>query len=197
MPYVHSFNDCLDQSHNAEDLPIWEEVYKKSFPDFVSMVSYRGDGFWQRSGIDRGVLLKTSKQILIDEKVRGRNKITGRVYDDIVLEYLSNDSSGALGWVCKPLQCDYIAYLIAPLGICYMLPVIQLQSSFSLHGNDWKKSYKIVKAQNQGYKTHSVAIPVKVLFKAIGDQLRINFEPFELVDHPENEYSEKFMSEPY
>lgn len=44
-------------------------------------------GFWQKQRIDRRIILNASKQILIDEKVRGRNAITGRVYNNIALEY--------------------------------------------------------------------------------------------------------------
>ena len=177
---LHNFRQSLAMSHKAEDLPIWGEVYKKAFPDMVGMQSYREDGFWQRAGIDRGILLKTSKQLLVDEKVRGRNKITGKVYEDIALEYLSSKESNTPGWVCKPLQADYIAYLIAPIGKCYLLPVIQLQSAWEKNKTNWMADYWIVHAKNQGYTTLSCAVPADVLFKAIGKELRVNFRPFEV-----------------
>ena len=50
--------------------------------------SYNEYGYWQQQGVDRGIILDTSKQILIDEKVRYRNEITGKVYDDIAVRYL-------------------------------------------------------------------------------------------------------------
>lgn len=176
----HNFQESLAFSHKAEDLPIWGEVYKQAFPNMVEMVSYREDGFWQRQGIDRGVLLNTSKQIRIDEKVRGRNKLTGKVYDDIALEYKSSMEGDTPGWVCKPLQADYIAYLIAPLGVCHMLPVIQLQNAWAKHGSDWIDVYPEIKAKNEGYTTLSVGVPVKVLYPAIGGELRVSFDPFEV-----------------
>jgi len=176
---IHDFKESLARSHDAEDLPIWEHVYKTAFPGMIEMVSYRSDGFWQREGVDRGVLLETTKQILIDEKVRYRNSSTGKVYDDILLEYWSSFEHKTKGWVCKNLRCDYIAYLIAPLGICYMLPTIQLQNSWSKYGEEWKKDYFNPKAKNKGYTTYSVAVPANVVFKALGQELRINFNPFE------------------
>ena len=104
MSAVHDFADSLAASHRASDLPIWEEIYRKSFPDFLAMVDHRQDGEHQRAGIDRSVILENSKQILIDEKIRWKP------YPDIAVEYLSNDRTGAPGWACKPLRADYIAY---------------------------------------------------------------------------------------
>ena len=125
----YDFKECLNESHRVSDLPFWYDLYEKFFPNMVSMQSYNEYGYWQQQGVDRGIILDTSKQILIDEKVRYRNAITGKVYDDIALEYWSSYEHKKAGWVCKPLMADYIAYVIVPLGICYMLPVIQLQSA--------------------------------------------------------------------
>lgn len=177
---MHKFSDSLAFSHEAEDLPIWKEVYKKAFPDMVEMVSHRADGWWQRAGIDRSLILSDSKQIKIDEKVRGRNKRTGKVYNDILLEYFSSFERKTPGWVCKPLLADYIAYLIAPLGVCHLLPVIQLQSAWKRHGDKWRAEYRLIPAKNEGYTTHSIAVPPNVLYPAIGQELRVSFHAFEV-----------------
>lgn len=177
---MNNFKECLSFSHEFEDHPIWSLVYKRAFPEMIEIVSYRQDGFWQREGIDRGVILSNTKQLFIDEKVRGRNKITGKVYEDIAIEVFSNEEKKTEGWAVKPLRADYIAYLIAPLGICYLLPVIQMQSAFSQYKDIWIKQYGLIKAKNNTYTTTSVPLPVAVLFKAIGEQLRITFKPFEI-----------------
>lgn len=156
----------------AEDLPVWEEVYKKAFPQFMEMITYRADGFWQREGIDRGVVLSTTKQIMIDEKVRYKD------YGDILLEYISSDKHNSPGWVCKPLRADYIAYLIAPSGVCHLLPVIQLQNAWAKHGDMWINKYRKIVAKNDGYNTISVGVPVRELWPVIGNELRVKFEAF-------------------
>jgi len=175
MSAVHDFADSLAASHRASDLPIWEEIYRKSFPDFLAMVDHRQDGEHQRAGIDRSVILENSKQILIDEKIRWKP------YPDIAVEYLSNDRTGAPGWACKPLRADYIAYAIAPLGMCYLLPVIQLQQAWRRKGEIWKASCFIVRAPNRGYTTLSAAVPVHELFSEIGRALRVPFAALEAV----------------
>lgn len=170
MQACHDFNDSLAASHKASDLPIWKQIYERAFPNFLAMIDHREDGEHQRAGIDRSVILANSKQILVDEKIRYK------AYPDIALEHLSNDRTGALGWVCKPLRCDYIAYAIGPLGICYMLPVIQLQQAWLANGAAWKAKYFSVVAPNRTYNTISTAVPVVELFKEIGKALRIPFD---------------------
>lgn len=168
---MHDFQESLRASHRASDLPIWEQVYREAFPAFCAMVDHREDGEHQRAGIDRSVVLQNSKQILIDEKIRWKP------YDDIALEYLSNDRTGALGWVCKPLRADYIAYAIAPLGRCYLLPVIQLQIAWAKKGEFWKATCPHIVAKNVGYSTHSVGVKASDLFPAIGGAFRVGFDP--------------------
>lgn len=177
---AHSFAESLQASHQASDLPIWREIYEQAFPGFLAMHDHRQDGDHQRQGIDRSVILENSKQVLIDEKVRGRNKKTGKVYDDIALEYWSDFERKQKGWVCKPLLCDYIAYAIAPLGKGYLLPVLQLQLAWGTHGQSWIAQYPEIRAINRGWTTVSVGVPVSVLFPKIGEALRCAFDPVEV-----------------
>lgn len=172
---THDFNESLTYSHMASDLPMWKVIYKKAFPTMMTMTDHRQDGEHQRAGIDRSITLSNSKQILIDEKVRRKNEITGKIYEDIALEFLSIKEKNIPGWVCKPLRADYIAYAILPLKKCYLLPVLQLQKAWLKYGGIWKRSYKIINAKNYDYTTVSVGVPVNVLFKAIGECLRISF----------------------
>jgi len=174
---LHNFHASLAASHLAEDLPFWEEVYRKAFPDMRAMINHREDGDHQRAGIDRSIILGNSKQILVDEKTRWK------VYEDIALEVWSDKDRLSPGWVCKPLLADYIAYAIAPLGRCYLLPVIQLQEAWRVNGGEWSDRYFHPCANNEldgrTWVTESVAVPVDILFSAIGKCLRVSFPPVE------------------
>ncbi len=174
---MHDFKTSLALSHSASDLPIWEEIYRNAFPAFAGMIDHRADGEHQRAGIDRSVILENANQILIDEKVRWKNAITGVVYEDIALEVWSSEEHKTPGWVCKPIRADYIAYAIAPLGKCYLLPVIQLQSAWVKNRHEWLSKFRQIRAKNNGYTTVSVGIPVNVLMSAIGANLRLSFTP--------------------
>lgn len=141
----------------------------------VAMHNHRQDGEHQRAGIDRSIMLSNAKVLLIDEKVRWK------VYDDVALEYLSDAERNKPGWVCKPLRADYIAYAIAPIGMCYLLPVLQMQQAFLRNRDAWISQYPRIPAPNEEnghhWTTLSVGVPVPVLFKAIGNCLRVSFTP--------------------
>ena len=168
---MHDFNDCLNKSHAASDHPMWLECYRQFFPNMQACIDHREDGEHQRAGIDRSIVMVNSKQVLVDEKVRYKD------FGDILLEYISVDRTNALGWVCKPLMCDYIAYAILPRGRAYLLPVIPLQRAWSALGESWKQKFGTRSAQNNGYKTLNCPIPFEVLFKAIQTAQIAKFEP--------------------
>lgn len=180
QPTPYQFDECLRESHSAEDLPFWEEAYRRAFPTMVAMVNHRKDGVHQRAGIDRSVILDSGKQIWIDEKYRKRNR-NGDVYEDIALEYLSNDKRKTPGWVCKPLLSDYIAYAIGPLGRCYLLPVPQLQAVWAECGEAWLSEPRRRKfpTPNPGYNTLNVCVTPQELFQKIGNCLRVTFTPYD------------------
>lgn len=174
---MHSFSESLKKSHESEDYPFWEEIYKKAFNGFASMTSHRKNGEWQRLGIDRTILLESGKSFLIDEKIRFTE------YNDILLEIYSDVDRAVLGWVQKPLYADYIAYAFAVSGRCYFLPVPQLQESWRKNGHAWEKDFFCPLAKNfqngSTWTTKSCAVPVNTLFKAIGECLRVQFTPFQ------------------
>ena len=190
-PEPYNFADSLALSHAAADLPFWEETYRAAFPTMAAMIDHRKDGAHQRAGIDRSIILENASQILVDEKVRWRNRLTGLVYEDIAIEYRHESGSGVNtpGWVCKSLLCEYIAYAIAPLGLCYLLPVLQLQKIWGEHGAEWirqgqkNEGRRIVRSENEfngrTWTTYSVTVTPEELYPKIGGCLRVNFTPCE------------------
>jgi hypothetical protein len=177
---MHNFKESLAVSHAAEDLPLWEECYRRMFPTMAAMVNHRADGWHQRLGIDRSVILADSRQYKIDEKIRWRNKKTGIVYKDIAIEEFSDLHRQKPGWASKPLIADYLAYAIGPIGKCYLMPIPQLQSAWAANKDYWKKQFpRPIDAPNDGYTTRSYGIPVNILFGAIGATLRCDFTPCE------------------
>ena len=166
---MNEFNTDLAFSHSAEDSEIWPTIYSKAFPRFKAMTNTRDDGQLQRAGIDRTIVLASGKAIYVDEKVRRKD------YGDILVEYVSNDRKNTPGWGEKPLFCDFIAYAILPSRKCFILPVIQLQTAWAEHKNEWLEKYGIRKAVNTGYNTLNCPVLINVLFKAIGQALRVDY----------------------
>ena len=164
----NNFEKDLAFSHAAEDLKIWSEIYNKAFPQNHGFTNERENGQTQYLGIDRTVILSSGKAIYIDTISISTN------YGDILLEYISNDKTKLKGWVEKPLFCDYIAYAILENGMCYLLPVPQLQKVWLENKEEWLKNYGVKSAKNKYYNTLNCPIPINILFPVIGKALRVS-----------------------
>ena len=92
---VHDFRAQLQYSVHAADDSFWERVYREAFPTLADIIDCSRDRAYQRVGIDRKVRLQSGQVLKIDEKKRRKD------YGDILLEYVSVDSTGAPGWVEK------------------------------------------------------------------------------------------------
>lgn len=174
---VHKFSESLKLSNSQVDAPFWIETYRRAFPNLISAVSVRQDGWAQRGGVDRVLTLGCGRTVSIDEKVRVKD------YGDILLERWSDVRRQSEGWIVKPLACDYIAYAIIPTSVCYFLPTLDLQRAWRHSGRKWmdnakqsKPGYRMIDAENDGYTTRSYAVPINVLMASLVAALTIRWD---------------------
>lgn len=158
---VHDFKKQLAYSETASDEPFWDAVYRKAFPNMVNHMVCSGNTHSQRIGIDRLILLASGRVLSIDEKKRREE------YDDILLEYVSVDTTGAPGWIEKDLAIDYIAYAFMRSRRVYLFDWLALRRAWSHYKSAWLGKYPKVTAQNNGYKTLSLAVPIDVVRTAV------------------------------
>lgn len=163
MGKVHSFEESLNKAENQANDLLWKQVYKKAFPNMVNCMPLRKDCEMQRMGVDRVITLDNSRTLYIDEKIRFKN------YPDILLEFISVDTTGAVGWMEKPLAIDYLAYMFFEAKKVYMIDWRMLKRVWKYYGERWKKKYTSVVADNGTYKTHSIAVPIDDLLKAVSN----------------------------
>jgi len=191
---VHSFDERLAYSQAQSDQPWWDVVYRRAFPDLLATADLRHDGWHQRAGRDRAIVLSSGRTIYVDEKVRERD------YDDVLLEVWSRypksgeppypakrrdgfDIAGtAAGWARKPLDCDWLAYAFEQSQVCYLLPFLGVRAALENQKLGWTQKatlradgFRWVEAQNTNYKTISVAVPIDVLRTAINNALTISW----------------------
>lgn len=171
---LHDFKDQLKYSEVASDAPFWDQVYRKAFPSLVNHMPCPGDFETQRAGIDRLILLNNGRILRIDEKKRRE------VYQDILLEFVSNDTTKAPGWVEKNLAIDYLAYAFMPTRKVYLLDWLTLRRAWVANKNAWKAKYRNVAAKNNGYNTLSVAVPIYILQRAMNDSTVIELAQSEI-----------------
>lgn len=155
---MNDFHDDLKFSLDASLEPFWDKVYRKAFVD-LERTEICTDLHWQKMGVDRLVYLKGKRIFAVDEKVRRA------VWDDVLLEFLSNDRTGAPGWIEKDMAIDWLAYAFLPTQRVYLFSWPMLRRCWVAFGEGWKAKYKIVKAHNPGYRTLSVAVPLPELHK--------------------------------
>lgn len=164
---THNFADSLALSNTYADAPWWLDIYRRAFPNLVSAVSVRDDGWAQRGGIDRVLTLACGRTYTVDEKVRTND------WPDILLEQWSDEARRSPGWVQKPLACDFIAYAFAPSRKCYLLPVVPLQRAWRQRGRQWVQSYGQRRAKNPGYVSASVPVPIETLMPAMVEAMLV------------------------
>ena len=166
---VHNFTESLTKSQAQADAPWWIDVYRAAFPDLASAVCVRKDGWAQRGGIDRVLTLESGKTLLVDEKVRDK------VWPDICLEYWSDRDRKIPGWVAKDLAMDYLAYAFIPSRTCYLLPFQTLRRAWRANRKEWVKEHPKVVAENQGWVTVSVGVPIPILLAALNDAMVVTW----------------------
>jgi hypothetical protein len=182
---IHDFGQQLAYSHSRADAPYWPEIYRQAFPDMATCLDLRHDGWHQRAGRDRAIVLTSGRMIYVDEKVRSEN------YDDILIEVwsqypLAGDKpyphlAGAVaGWGTKPLDCDFLAYAFERSQVCYLLPFLGIRAAWQKHGAMWRGKaqhqeggFRWVRALNRTYATISIAVPTKFLQDCVNDALTV------------------------
>jgi hypothetical protein len=182
---VHGFDERLAYSHDQADAPWWPEVYRQAFPDMVHLLDLRHDGWHQRAGRDRAVILTSGRSVFIDEKVRSE------AYDDILIEVWSRYPLGGSkpyrsiataepGWGVKPLDCDFLAYAFEPSRICFLFPFLGIRAAWAKHGSMWRGKataseggFRWIAARNQRYNTISIAVPTRILQECVNDALTV------------------------
>ena len=171
----HEFRADLETSHALESAQFWNEVYSSLFPGMVTFVRHSQDGAHQRLGVDTTVVMSNSRTFTVDEKIRRQD------YPDILVEEWSDRDRQTLGWIVKPLLCDYVLYVNMPGGKAHLLPTLQLQSAWERTSPLWKATRRPVEAYNcdpiTGHEWVSVSWPIETeeLYPAIGAGLRTRF----------------------
>jgi hypothetical protein len=176
MTTVHDFKTSLQQSHAQSGAPWWETVYREAFPGFATMTDVRQDGWAQRGGIDRVVVLRDGTTLKVDEKVRYET------YPDILLEFWSDKDRQIPGWIEKDLTCDFIAYAFVPSATCFLFPFHTLRRAWDENKVEWglkagarTEGFRYVDADNGSYITRSCAVPLTALRAALTDAMVIHW----------------------
>lgn len=163
---ARTFQEDLAFSLGASEETFWDAVYRKAFTNF-QYSELCTDLAKQKEGIDRTIYLTNGNVLWVDEKVRRKT------YRDILLEHTSNVERGTPGWMEKDLAMDYLAYAFMPTKVCYLFPWPLLRRAWLQYRLKWRTEYwdtapGTTRLPGGGfYMTHSVAVPIDVLQRAV------------------------------
>ena len=168
---IHDFQESLRKSQNPAYEQFWQACYRNEFGELLVGAFYTGDAqsHWQKTGVDRIVLLKNGAFFFVDEKCRECD------YGDILLEFASVAYRSGNGWrVDKPgwsidptKICDFVIYGIPTTGKYWFMPYHSLRTTVGANLADWQARYRVIEAENRGYVSLSVAVPWDVLAQAM------------------------------
>jgi hypothetical protein len=166
---IHKFSRSDAGASVHADSDWLRAAYKRIFPDLVAAPRIKADGWAQRGGIDRLLMLSSGRVISVDEKFREEE------YQDFCLEYISDISRSTPGWIEKDLACDFISYVFVNSRRVYLLPVVLLRLAWLANRPAWIDRYRRIEAHNfergRSWKTVSVAVPIDVVFTALTDAM--------------------------
>lgn len=147
----HNFDDSLDFStqHNTQ----WDSFYSQAFPDNqgrAEVTSMWGQG----KGKDIALKEQDGSIRIIQEKVR---KVD---YGDMLIEDKSNDMVDIPGWIYNDAEeVDFLAYMIAPADVVYLVPFDELQQAWLRNRDEWRDMCFKSVADNVTYNTISYCVP--------------------------------------
>jgi len=151
-------------NHILEQL---DNFYGLFFPgSYVQRITGNGilEGEMQKAGIDVIVQCpKIGQSFYIDEKIREEE------YNDILLEEYSKWEEKVPGWLEKNNKTDYIAYVILPSRLIYMLPYPILRLAYLKNKEKWIREYGRKFAPNTSYSTSNIPVPWEELKRALWD----------------------------
>lgn len=156
---LNDFNVDLEYSLEAGEDTMFDNFYWRIFGSVLQSIEKVTDKDLQLKGVDKILILKNGKKIMIDEKKRRKD------YDDIAIEIWSDTAKNTPGWVFKPFT-DYVVYAFMPSKRVYLLPSLLLK--IYVHEN-WENLVNFFqpKAVNHGYITTSVAVPIDILLEGL------------------------------
>ena len=173
---VYEFKKDLATSQAEQAAAGWYKIYELMFRDFNNMAEVK-DRALQAKQVDRILLLDNGAELRIEEKVDK--------YDNqrIALEMWADTEHSRAGWLSKPSLAHWIAYKKVALGECLFLPPNALKNAYMANKEKWGEKanleiedFKVGRAQNKGYSSINLLVPIKELLKTVKEARLIKYK---------------------
>lgn len=162
------FNIDLAYSLHEGESDVFDKFYFRIFPH-LEKVELVSDIAMQKQGVDKKLIFKNGKVVLIDEKKRRAD------YDDILLEEYSDRDRKKKGWLSGEKITDYIVYAFMPTKRIFIFPFLLLQRVWLTEYDNLLNKYGRKCCQNNGYVTTFIPVPITVLFSLLEREMEGRF----------------------
>jgi hypothetical protein len=158
---TNNYHKDLEFAENGKHDKLVEAIMRKAFPDVLHCIPNHKGRKSQRNGIDWTLLFDNEKHLAIDVKFRRKT------WEDILLEFISCDTTNSPGWMEKDLHIDFILYIFLDSQIGIFLEWLLLQRTWRVCKEFWIQEYGTIPAKNYDngieYTTLSIPVPVEEL----------------------------------
>jgi hypothetical protein len=134
---------------------VWEDRLDRFFTERFAVEVRRVGMEEQRRGIDRVFVgTETGEVYTVEYKADDKAGRTGNAF----IETVSVDVTGKPGWAVAS-RADVLVYLVTEPETIYWIPMRRVRASLAR----WRRLYREVAAQNEGYKTLGLLAPLAEL----------------------------------
>jgi len=161
---VHNFRESHDQSER--DAGWFLPFYRKIWPDAKHYHRVKNVQ-WQKKGIDTRIDFE-GFWVGVEEKLRSKYR------PDVALEVWSNFEGKVKGWAVKDQVSTWLAYGWQDVNRLLLLEYPTLQAVLSENRPEWQThaenkeaGFFLAKAQNPGYTTISICVPLAIICKYV------------------------------
>lgn len=175
---LNIFQNQLADSYDSDINELMNNFYKRFFSNVKDIRVHdiktddkktkQEDRDKQKQGVDKSVTLKDGTTLLVEEKMREPRYWENRK-TDILLEYISMDSTNTPGWVYTS-KSHYLVILFKNIDIkkseVYVFPFPAIRKWVKQHQTQFM-SYQTLSAHNVTWHTLSKAVPLNVVINDI------------------------------
>lgn len=180
----------FDKSYTASKGDVVQQRINDSYHIFFRNIANikRPETDLARKHVSKVITKRNGKEIYTVERIRFS------WYDDILLEYLSNDALGTAGWMNKDLPVHYLMYAFPWQGHYFLLDWERLRTVWAINSQNWidqartqkKDGLRKIVAANPGYNTWSISVDLEIL-KEAGMQILVWKNKKEISEHEKKE----------
>ncbi len=169
MPEQYEFNERLNMSQGVSESRSVESILKENIPSALTV--HQAHFANDRNGTDWWVECEAGKFLSVDCKVREKDFLKLKGWDDLALETWSVVEKEKIGWTRDTSkQTDFVLWLWKDTGRWLLIPFQMLCRVFRDNWKRWTSEFRVERQytpNHGGYHSECVFVPRQLLWQCI------------------------------